>query len=241
MFLRTLRPRMDVAFHLSSPFEKAPQLPPLAPQEFPKLQEPNLRHLYASVGFNAPKQIRTSPGCQPVSLRGIPQKPDLVAHADIITRKPAKIHERKQAGTYPAFKGEVRARSHARIRIPPGTFSMPDDNARQKAEDHYYAALDLMADGKLEEAVAAYRESLIADPQFTEAMHGLARALQDLERYDEAISVAKQIAEVDPDDVLAHTSLSVLYQKKGMIPEAEAEGAKARVLGWKQQLKKGSS
>ena len=35
-------------------------------------------------------------------------------------------------------------------------------------------------------------------------------------------------------------SLSVLYQKKGMIPEAEAEGAKARVLGWKQQLKKGS-
>ncbi len=118
---------------------------------------------------------------------------------------------------------------------------MADDNDRQKAEDHYYAALDLMADGKLEEAVIAYRESLSADPQFTEAMHGLARALQNLERYDEAISVAKQIAELDPDDVLAHTSLSVLYQKKGMIPEAEAEGAKARVLGWKQQLKKGNS
>lgn len=118
---------------------------------------------------------------------------------------------------------------------------MPDENARQTAEDHYYAALDLMADGKLEEAVASYRESLTADPKFTEAMHGLARALQDLERYDEAIAVANQIAEIDPDDVLAHTSLSVLYQKKGMIPEAEAEGAKARVLGWKQQLKKGTS
>jgi Flp pilus assembly protein TadD len=118
---------------------------------------------------------------------------------------------------------------------------MPDANARQKAEDHYYAALDLMADGKLEEALIAYRESLHADPHFTEAMHGLARALQNLERYDEAITVAKQIAELDPDDVLAHTSLSVLYQKKGMIPEAEAEGAKARVLGWKQQLKKGTS
>jgi tetratricopeptide (TPR) repeat protein len=116
---------------------------------------------------------------------------------------------------------------------------MSDPNARQKAEDHYYAALDLMGEGKLDEAVAAYRESLAADPAFTEAMHGLARALQDLERYDEAIDVAKQIAEIDPDDVLAHTSLSVLYMKKGMIPEAEAEGAKARVLGWKQQLKKG--
>jgi tetratricopeptide (TPR) repeat protein len=115
---------------------------------------------------------------------------------------------------------------------------MSDPNARQKAEDHYYAALDLMAEGQLEKAVAAYRDSLTADPAFTEAMHGLARALQDLQRYDEAIAVAQQLAEVDPDDVLAHTSLSVLYQKKGMIPEAEAEGAKARVLGWKQHLKK---
>src|ERR1700720_3816715 len=115
---------------------------------------------------------------------------------------------------------------------------MPESNDRQKAEDHYYAALDLMADGHLEKAVAAYQESLAADPSFTEAMHGLARALQDLQLYDEAIAVAERIAELDPDDVLAHPSLSVLYQKKGMIPEAEAEGAKARVLGWKQQLKK---
>jgi len=115
---------------------------------------------------------------------------------------------------------------------------MPDPNARQKAEDSYYAALDLMAEGHLEQAVARYRESIAMDPTFTEAMHGLARALQDLERYDEAIGVARRIAELDPDDVLAHTSLSVLYQKKGMIAEAEAEGAKARVLGWKQQLKK---
>ena len=118
---------------------------------------------------------------------------------------------------------------------------MPDPNARQKAEDHYYAALDLMGDGHLEKAVAAYQESLAADPTFTEAMHGLARALQDLERYDEAIEVSQRIAELDPDDVLAHTSLSVLYQKKGMIPEAEAEGNKARILGWKQQLKGKSS
>ena len=115
---------------------------------------------------------------------------------------------------------------------------MFDADARQQTEDHYYAELDLMADGNLEEAVAAYRESLVFDPTFTDALHGLARALQDLQRYDDAIAVAQQITSLDPDDVLAHTSLSVLYQKKGMIPEAEAEGARARVLGWKQQLKK---
>jgi tetratricopeptide (TPR) repeat protein len=115
--------------------------------------------------------------------------------------------------------------------------SMPDQNARQKAEDHYYAALDLFAEGEHERALAEYQRSLDADPTYTEAMHGMARALQDLNRLDEAIAIARRITEVDPNDVLAHTSLSVLYQKKGMIPEAEEESNKARILGWKQQLK----
>ncbi len=115
---------------------------------------------------------------------------------------------------------------------------MTDHSGRKAAEDHYYTALDFVADGDHAAAVAEYEKSLSADPSFTEAMHGMARALQDVGRLDEAIVVAKKIAELEPDDVLAHTSLSVLYQKKGMIPEAEEEGNKARILGWKQQLKK---
>ena len=115
--------------------------------------------------------------------------------------------------------------------------SAMSDETRQAAEDHHYNALDRYAEGKLEAAIAEYRAAVEADPTFTEAMHGLARAYQDLERFDEAIQAARRIAELDPDDVLAHTSLSILYQKKGMIAEAEAESAKAKVLGWKQQLK----
>src|SRR5690349_1334151 len=114
---------------------------------------------------------------------------------------------------------------------------MPEQNTRQIAEDHYYAALDFVSDGQQEQALAEYEKSLEADPTFLDAMHGLAKILQDMDRLDEAIVVANRIAELDPDDILAHTSLSVIYQKKGMIPEAEAEGNKARVLGWKQQLK----
>jgi tetratricopeptide (TPR) repeat protein len=120
---------------------------------------------------------------------------------------------------------------------------MPDDplsSNPQQAENHYYAAIDLVAEGHHEQAVEEYRKALSSDPTFTDALHGLSRALQDLNRLDEAIEVAKRISELDPDDVLAHTSLSILYQKKGMVPEAEAEGNKARVLGWKQQLKKGN-
>ena len=119
---------------------------------------------------------------------------------------------------------------------------MPDDpasseTARQLAEHHYYAALDLVLEGHHDQAVEEYRQAVAADPKFTDALHGLSRALQDLNRFDEAIEVAQQISDIDPDDILAHTSLSILYQKKGMVPEAEAEGNKARVLGWKQQLK----
>lgn len=116
---------------------------------------------------------------------------------------------------------------------------MPDEAARQQAEDHYYAALDLYAEGEHEQAVAEYQKSIASDPTFCDALHGLARAYQDMNKLDEAIEVSKKIAELEPDDVLAHTSLSILYQKKGMIAEAEAEGNKARVLGWKQELKKG--
>ena len=114
---------------------------------------------------------------------------------------------------------------------------MPE-TARAQAESRYYAALDHVAEGHDERAIDEYKKSLAADPTFTDALHGLSRALQNLNRLDEAIEVSKQISAIDPDDVLAHTSLSILYQKKGMVPEAEAEAAKARVLGWKQQLKK---
>src|ERR1700726_3232448 len=171
-----------------------------------------------------------------MAFGSVPEKAKRIAHASMINTEgmiPPSQFVIASAGR-PTSIGWTMLKSTLRQEFP----FMSDANARQKAEDHYYAALDLMADGKLEEAVATYRESLAVDPSFTECMHGLARALQDLQRYDEAIVVAQQITEIDSDDVLAHTSLSVLYQKKGMLPEAEAEGAKARVLGWKQQLKK---
>ena len=117
---------------------------------------------------------------------------------------------------------------------------MPSQDARALAESHYYAALDHVAEGRDEQALDEYQKSLAADPTFTDALHGLSRALQNLDRLDEAIEASRRISEIDPDDVLAHTSLSILYQKKGMIPEAEAEANKARILGWKQQLKQRS-
>ena len=70
-----------------------------------------------------------------------------------------------------------------------------------------------------------------------DAMHGLIRALKESGHPDDAIAVAHRLVELDPDEPLAHTSLSILYQHKGMIPEAEAEALKAKLLGWKKQLR----
>lgn len=111
---------------------------------------------------------------------------------------------------------------------------------RQSAEDHFYTGLDLYSEGKHDEAIAAYRRAIEADPDYSDALHGLARIYQDQNRLDEAIEISQKLASLDPDDVLPHTSLSILFQKKGMIAEAEAEANKARVLGWKQQLKRNS-
>jgi len=105
--------------------------------------------------------------------------------------------------------------------------------------DLFDRAVDLVAEEKLDDAVKTYEEAIALDADFADAWQGLALALNDLGRHQDAIEAGKKLCELTPDDVLAHTTLSRLYQAAGMIPEAEAEGGKARLLDWKRQLKEG--
>ena len=102
----------------------------------------------------------------------------------------------------------------------------------------YLKGLELFGNKRHSEAVAAYQEALAISPDWTDALHGLAMAYMHLGNLDEAIRIGMRIVELDPDDSFAHTSLSMFYQRKGLIPEAEAEGAKARMISWKEELKK---
>jgi tetratricopeptide (TPR) repeat protein len=102
----------------------------------------------------------------------------------------------------------------------------------------YLKGLELFGKKLHREAVAAYDEALRLSPDWTDAMHGLAMAHMHPGNLDEAIRIGNRIVELDPDDAFAHTSLSMFYQRKGLIPEAEAEGAKARMISWKEELKK---
>jgi tetratricopeptide (TPR) repeat protein len=107
--------------------------------------------------------------------------------------------------------------------------------------DLFDQAVDLVAEGKAEEAVKTYEEAIALDADFADAWQGLALALNDLGQHPRAIEAGKRLCELTPDDILAHTTLSRLYQAAGMIAEAEAEGGKARLLDWKRQLKEGGA
>jgi superkiller protein 3 len=105
------------------------------------------------------------------------------------------------------------------------------------AEELYDRAVDHVADGDHEAAVAAYREALQIDPDFADAWEGLSMALSDLGRFDEAIAAAERVVTLMPDELLSYTNISRIYQKAGDVPNAEAWAAKGRMLDWKQQLK----
>ena len=113
---------------------------------------------------------------------------------------------------------------------------MPPPSHSSSAEDLYHEGLDRLAEGDAAGAAQKLRDCLEADPGMLDAMHGLIRALQEQGEFDAAIAVAQRLLQRDPDEVLAHTSLSILYQHKGMIAEAEAEALKAKLLGWKKHL-----
>ena len=111
--------------------------------------------------------------------------------------------------------------------------------------------LVLFGDHKHSQAITAFELALAAAPEWVEAMAGLAMAHMHNGTIDEAIRLGQRICELEPDDPFSHTSLSMFYQRKGaaaeeagdepearaMIEAAEKEGAKARMLSWKEELR----
>ena len=105
------------------------------------------------------------------------------------------------------------------------------------AEELYDQGLTFFGEGQHDDAVRVLNEALALEPDNAEVVRALAMTCFHMTRYDDAIGWGKRLTELLPDDVLARTSLSMAYMKKGLIKEAEHEGAQARILGWKEQLK----
>ena len=83
---------------------------------------------------------------------------------------------------------------------------------------------------KLEQAVKL-------DPACLAAWHAMAEIQFDRGDYDKALEAGQVAVGLKEDDVHIHTSLSRIWMELGNKEEAEKHGARARVLGWKEQLR----
>jgi len=88
----------------------------------------------------------------------------------------------------------------------------------------------LFGEGKIDEAIAAYQQVLGLDPDYLEALHGLAMAYSSKGDYAGAIEIGRRACRLAPDDPLGHARLSLFLHRQGRIAEAEAEGAAAHSL-----------
>ncbi len=104
-------------------------------------------------------------------------------------------------------------------------------------EEHFDSAMNAMAAGNLDAAITDLKAAVALDSNFPDALQALAMLYYQTQRFDEAIEIGKRLVATNPDDILSHTSLSMFYVAKGMVPEAEAEANESRRLTWKQQLK----
>jgi len=105
-------------------------------------------------------------------------------------------------------------------------------------EDLFEQAVNAFGDGHLDESIDLYRKALEIDANYQDALHGLGMSLFNHGRFDEAAEAAKRLIAIDSEDVLAHTSLSMIYHAQGRIEDAEKEGNVAKIMGWKQELRK---
>jgi predicted Zn-dependent protease len=89
-----------------------------------------------------------------------------------------------------------------------------------------------VAVGDLEAAAEKFRNCVGIDPEFFDGWHALGMALMKTGRHPEAIEAGLRSVRLRPNDQLAWSSLSLFYVRNNQIPEAEAAGAKAKILSW---------
>jgi Flp pilus assembly protein TadD len=102
----------------------------------------------------------------------------------------------------------------------------------------YLAGIKAFGAQRHEEALGHYDRALAGEPDCTEVLSATAIALMHLGRLEEAIATARRVSELDPEDPMVHTSLSMFLQRQGKIEEAEKEAAQHRLKSWRQELKR---
>ena len=94
----------------------------------------------------------------------------------------------------------------------------------------YRSGIGKFVQQDFEGALNDFHQALELDPNFADVLQAAAHVYEKMGDFDAALEYAKKAVECNPEDFLAHTTLSIFYQRKGMIPEAEEEKAIAARL-----------
>jgi TolB-like protein/DNA-binding winged helix-turn-helix (wHTH) protein len=98
------------------------------------------------------------------------------------------------------------------------------------ATAHQWYALDLVAMGRVDDAVAEIERARQTDPLSAIVNTDAAEILYFDRNYDDALRQARATVEMDPNFAHAHRIMERIYDQKHMFPEAIAEGKQAVAL-----------
>ncbi len=90
------------------------------------------------------------------------------------------------------------------------------------AEAHSSLGLALASEGKLDDAIAHYRQAIRFKPKYLDAHNNLGLALKRLGRYDEAMAEFNAALKLNPDSEAAHVNLGGTLLDQGRAEEAMA-------------------
>ena len=96
-------------------------------------------------------------------------------------------------------------------------------------EKHYQKGMEHFGEDQLELAIEELTQAVFKDPDFGDALHALTMCYYHHGDFDKALRCGKQFSMLEPTNPLAYTSLSMIYNAKGMTQEAEDMGAKAKM------------
>jgi Tfp pilus assembly protein PilF len=103
-------------------------------------------------------------------------------------------------------------------------------------EEFYDAGMFEFSQAEFAKAIECYRGAVELDAGYFDAWHALGMAYLRAGMIPEAIEAGKTAVALSPNDMLAHTSLSMYYMKAGDKAMAEKEKGFATVLSWGGKL-----
>jgi tetratricopeptide (TPR) repeat protein len=96
-----------------------------------------------------------------------------------------------------------------------------------KARPHNNLGVALKGQGRLQEAVSNFSQTIRLDPKFTEAYYNLGNTYVSLGRDDEAVLNYKKALELAPENAIVHASLGNALFNRWRLEEAQFHYAEA--------------